>query len=230
VDSVTNQSLGRFTDDAYSASMRRLLKLGIALIVSCLWVGCGKTKELNGPQIVYGGLGVSNHFEVGMNLKQIGKKNRDLKLTRYWKPDTRPWEKPFNKPQTIEAHIPSRGASVWGFNESQTFGELTFFLSDVPPTLLRIGTNEIALSETQSVTFDEIVRRFGEPKYHVDKSSRASLPALINAGQSSVVSNESNRILYYPADGVFFDFRAGSLERFHIVRRYADTNAAVRSN
>jgi hypothetical protein len=225
-----NQSLGRFTADAYPAAMRRLLKLGIAIIFSCLWVGCGKPKELNGPQIVYAGLGVSNHLEVGMNLKQIGKYNGTLKMNRDWPADIRFWEKPFKKPLSFHAQIPSRGASVWGFKESQTFGELTFKISDLPPTLLRISTNEIPLSQAQLVTPDEIVRRLGWPKYDLLSSPKDALPALINAGQSSIFSNQNHQLFYYPADGVFFHFHLGILEDFNIVRRYADTNTLVRAN
>jgi hypothetical protein len=205
------------------------MQLGLAIVFSCLWAGCDRRDEMTGPQIIYAGWGISNRLEVGMNLKRIGQNNGNVKVTRDWPEDMRFWEKPFRKPLSFYAQIPSRGASVWGFNESQTFGEIRFNLSDLPLTLLRIGTNEIVLSQTQSVTFDEIVRKLGQPKYNLDTSSRASLPALINAGQSSVYSNQTHKLLHYPADGIFFHFRS-SMEGFSIVRRYADTNAVARAN
>jgi hypothetical protein len=210
--------------------MRRLLKLGIALIVSCLWVGCGKPKELNGPQIVYAGLGVSNSIEVGMSFKQIGKNNSDLKIERLWDPNIPPWEKLFKKPRMIQAQIPSRGASLWGFSEAQTFGQLTFTCSNLPPTRLYFSTNEMTLSPMQTVSFAEIVQRMGPPKYSINvEPTTPLLGTLINAGQSVVWSNQNGCTLYYSAAGVFFHFQNGLLEQFSIARCRTDTNAVASS-
>src|SRR5436190_13807738 len=209
--------------------MRRLLKLGIALIVSCLWVGCDKPKELNGPQIIYAGLGVSNRLEVGMNFKQIGKNNSDLKIERIWNPDIPPWEKLFKKPKMIQGQIPSRGASLWGFSESQTFGQLTFTCSNLPPTRLYFSTNEMTLSPTQTISFAEIVQKMGPPKFPINVDPMPPLGKLINAGQSAAFSNQFGCTLYYPADGIFFHFQNGLLEQFIIVRRFMDTNTVVLS-
>jgi hypothetical protein len=209
--------------------MRRLLKRSFTVITVCLLTACEKSEQASTPQILYAGLGISNRLEVGMSLKQIGKNNNDLKVTRTWKPDAWPWEKLFKKPKSFYAKVPSRGAMVWGFNEAQTFGELKFTMPELPPTLLRIGTNEIALSKTQSVSFHELVGRLGEPRYTLEKAT-ATFPSLINAGQSTLLSNGDSRVLYYPACGVFFHFRREFLLEFDITRRFADTNVATSSN
>lgn len=198
--------------------------LGIIIVFSCLWMGCEKRAESTGPQIIYAGLGVSNRLEVGMNFKQIGKNNSDLKIDRFWVPDIPLWEKPFKKPQTIQGQIPSRGASLWGFSESQTFGQLTFTCSSLPPTRLYFSTNELALSATQTISFAEIVQRMGPPKYSINVDPAPPLPKLINAGQSAVVSNHNRCTLYYSAAGIFFHFQNGLLEQFSIVRRVMEHN------
>jgi hypothetical protein len=210
--------------------MWRFLRLSFTAIIVGLLTACENREQASTPQIVYAGLGISNHLEVGMSLKQIGKNNNDLKVTRSWKPDAWPWEKLFKKPQSFYAKVPSRGAMVWGFNDAQTFGELKFTMPELPPTLLCIGTNEIALSKTQSVSFHELVRRLGQPRYTLEKATDRTFPGLINAGQPTLLSNGDSRVLYYPARGVFFHFRQDYLLEFDITRRFADTNIAASSN
>lgn len=204
------------------------LKVSVLIAGVWLFTGCRPEPRSDGPQIIYAGLGVSNQLQVGMTLQEIGARNDDVQVARHWKPDTRPWEKLFQKPRTFDVTIDSRGASLFGFDERQTFGEIAFHLRSLPATLLRVGTNEIPLSARQTVSFEEILRRFGPPAHIYANSPTQSLTKWINAGQSVIWSNQNRVHLYLPAQGVFFHFHSNVLETFSITRKFTDTNVVTK--
>jgi len=192
--------------------------------------GCTKQEPPAGPQIIYAGLGVSNRLEVGMTLHDAGQRNDDLHVEKIWKPDTWPWEKPFQQPRAHRVTIPSLGADIWMQQgiEGPRLTMLTFPAAQLPPTILRNGTNEISFQST-NVPRSEVVRVFGEPAHHLN--SMSNLVALFNRGESASVTNAGNAFLerlYYPAHGVTFELNQKLVESLTITKKFGGTNAAAR--
>jgi hypothetical protein len=199
------------------------------LLAAGLFSGCKQRQNPKppSPQIIYAGLGVSNYLELGMTSAEIAKRNPDAEFRRVFGPDTWFWEKPFKKHRTMEIQVPARGAFSSPSHDRQPITWLSFQAIRLPPSILRVGSNEV-LFHTNNVLRQETIHAFGEPEHHHDFSNPALLTSLRNRGESVSLSDSKFEHLYYPRHGAAFFLDGGVVTSFTIVKKFDGTNTRAK--
>lgn len=199
----------------------------IALLVFCslLLMACRKEEKQAGPQIIYAGLGVSNCVEIGMTMAQIGKRNRDMEVSRFY-PNARFWEKLFKKPRFSTVGLPSRAAMFSVNNERDPVTQIHFRPDGLRPAILRSGSNEVRFEKGSPVTRKEIINLFGEPNDYVADGTYPE--GWWREGTSVCFTNPQSESIMYPRHGVYVFLSNDAVRSFSILKKFGGTNAPAR--
>ena len=181
-----------------------------------LLTGCNTQKYSDSTgMLIVPGFGISNVIAVGMTPSEMNSHVTDLQYR------VRPnrWI-PSKEPKWQTAIIPSLGI-VWGgpYDGMHTpyYGFINFHIAADTNMGLRPFRGAIFsgidFSATNAITPSDVINRYGDPFDTIPFDSNAL--AMLVKGRSirTVFSNDMTELLYYPADGIMFDFRKGILTR-----------------
>jgi len=197
----------------------------VALVV----VGCSKPKHKSSESLVITpGVGISNIVALGMSASDIGSSVVDMTYTV--EPIRWPWQENWGsghafweKPDWQNILIPSLGVQ-WGgayvgkrkpcysFINFHTVAE-GYKNSQPFRGSLSCG---IDLSETNEITPSLVIQNFGEPSKTIPLDSNVWVMLVEGISFRIVTPEHESELLYYPADGIMFDFREGSLTRLAV--------------
>ena len=187
-----------------------------ACLLAFIFAGCTNQKYSDSSDmLIVPGLGISNVVAVGMTPAEMNSHMTDLQY------QVRPsrWI-PSRKPKWQTAVIPSLGI-VWGGPyagmHTPYYGFINFHV--VADTNMGLRpfrgalSSGIDFSTTNTITPSEVINCYGDPSNTVPFDSNAL--AMLAKGQSirTLFPETMTELLYYPADGIMFDFRKGILIR-----------------
>ena len=181
-----------------------------------LLAGCHTQKYSDSTgMLIVPGLGISNVVAVGMTPSEMNSHVTDLQY------QVRPnrWI-PSKEPKWHTASIPSLGI-VWSGPytgmHAPYFGYINFYVA--PNTNMGIApfrgylSSGLDFSTTNAITLSEVTRLYGEPRKTA--SLDATFIEMLATGVSICVlaPDKKTKLLYYPADGIMFDFKEDILTR-----------------
>lgn len=228
-----------------------IAKLAYSALLLCFICGCAKhdtPQSVQIPSNVVEGVGIPGYIEIGMPMNSIADKIPDAtceptsraSLT-WWRGNT--WEKhpPWRKTAAYELKIPSLGVSAFETSPTKRISQIHFKAEKVYDWPYFSGTLSSGLAFSKTVSFAEVIDRYGAPIHTLTYRSAKNVASITNAiqfhqqqeailasGESLLMIYESGQPyrLHYPARGIYFDIQDRQVHSFRIFKKVEPDDAA----